>query len=86
MPDYALCRQKECPRASECCRFLGVAGAHQSYFQPKYGSAGCEFFWDVKHGAPFKLMMDRPTKNDREKRFEETHHVKPHGLPYKEEE
>ena len=85
MPDYSLCRQAECPKAAQCCRFLGVAGYHQSYFQPKFTREGCDFFWDVKHGAPFKLMLDRLTRKKKVRPIAETH-VRNHGLPYKEEE
>lgn len=56
MPDYSMCAQSGCPKADKCARFLAEPNPYrQSYFAPVFGENGCNEFWDVREGVPFKL-------------------------------
>ena len=56
MPDYSACGNKECPKKTECCRWLMVTDKYQTYSTfAWHKDTGCDSFWDVKEGAPFEL-------------------------------
>lgn len=50
--DYTKCVNKQCRFRQECYRFMGTAGARQSYQEYDKGGDGthCEFFMDMKGG------------------------------------
>jgi hypothetical protein len=55
MPDISLCTQKECPKSSECYRFRAIPNEYwQSYFAPKFGENGCEYFIAIELGDRVK--------------------------------
>lgn len=56
MPDFTLCVFEARPKAHKCVRFLGIKDSYfQSIYIGDFDDDGCNLFWDVANGAPFKL-------------------------------
>ena len=70
MPDIAMCRQHDCPKAQECYRFLATPDEHrQSYLvKQDFGEQGCGFFWEANGRWTVEEFTDEHQLNSEEGR------------------
>ena len=68
MPDYTLCKESRCPKAMNCCRFLGVPDEYQTILlAPEFDENGCQSYWPLEEGAPFQLWSEQDDKDSNDK-------------------
>lgn len=63
MPDISMCKNKECPKATQCYRFMAVPNRYQSWADFQYvttpdGTVDCEYYWPLVEPEQDRLEAD----------------------------